>query len=215
MEMQSSLTGVFGDAQLITHIRRVRYSRIRIPSSRQVIVTGRNAHSINEILREKKSWVEKKLQQLKQMEDTAAVADGQFYYFGEPAALEQFDALSAAALSRKLRSELQQQAKSFLDQHTLIQPKLAVRRMRSRLGVYSSKDDEIRLSVYLAFLPRHLIDYIVYHEFTHRDVRNHGSRFWNKMSERYPDWKQKEKELDLWWLRAKLQAKKYTRLGKL
>ena len=53
---------------------------------------------------------------------------------------------------------------------------------RGRWGSCSSKGS-INLSLYLVLLPRHLQDYVMQHELTHRLEMNHGPRFWARLDE--------------------------------
>jgi|GEM_PF-3557342 len=187
-------------------IRRVRYNRIRIPSSDKVVFVVRDERTARRLMKEKKNWIEKKLAQMKEMEEATKIENGKFYYLGE---LRDESELYAI---KNFRKELFDHADYYLKQNTPVQPRLSIRRMRSKLGLYSAKKDEIKLSAYLVFLPKDLIDYIIFHELTHREIRNHRREFWETIAKRYPDWKQKEKEVDLWWFRVKKQISVYNKL---
>lgn len=208
MEMQMTLAECcenLADVAVIARIRRVRYNRIQVPSCNTIIVVARDKHTVGRLLKEKRRWIERKIAALRDMESLAAIKEGEFYYFGEPRRY----ADGVAALKKQARKDLLSHALVYLKQNSAMPPTVAIRRMRSRLGTYSAKKDEIRLSAYLVFLPHSLIDYIIFHEFAHRDIRNHGSGFWKKIETRYPDWKSREREIDLWWLRVKKQINKY------
>ena len=53
---------------------------------------------------------------------------------------------------------------------------------KGRWGSCSSKGS-INLSLYLILLPRHLQDYVLQHELTHRLEMNHSPRFWARLDE--------------------------------
>jgi len=187
-------------------IRRVRYNRIRIPSSDKVVFVVRDERTARRLMKEKKNWIEKKLAQMKEMEEATKIENGKFYYLGE------LRDESELYTIKNFRKELFDHADYYLKQNTPVQPRLSIRRMRSKLGLYSAKKDEIKLSAYLVFLPKNLIDYIIFHELTHREIRNHRREFWETIAKRYPDWKQKEKEVDRWWFRVKKQISIYNKL---
>lgn len=65
---------------------------------------------------------------------------------------------------------------------------------RSRWGSCSSQND-INLSVFLAFLPYELIDYVIIHELCHVRQKNHSREFWNLVGSFLPDYKERRKRL--------------------
>lgn len=210
MEIQTTLADscdIFADVEVIARIRPVRYSKIQIPSGNRIVLVARDKRTVERLLKEKRRWIKSKLTILREMEASAEVGRSEFYYFGKPRGL---DGMESAI--KQARKDLLSYASAYLEQNTPVLPKIKVRRMHARLGVYSAKKDEIRLSSYLAFLPQALIDYIIFHELTHRDVRGHGRNFWKKIKERYHDCREKEKELDLWWLRVKKQIEMHKEL---
>lgn len=196
--------------EILIIFRNVRYNRIKISAGNKVVIVAKNKNAADRIIKEKKRWIEKKLIQMKEMERKANIDNGKCYFFGiEKNSDEVFAALP------KCRSLLFSHVVDYLSQNTTFPPSISIRRMYSRLGAYSAKKDEIKLSAYLFFLPKEMIEYIVFHELAHRNIRNHGKKFWTKIAERYTDWKKKEEELDLWWLRVKLLLKKYPALRKI
>jgi predicted metal-dependent hydrolase len=78
--------------------------------------------------------------------------------------------------------------------------------MKSRWGSCSS-DGNLNFNIYLKYLPQTLIEYIVFHETTHLIEMSHNKKFWNIISTEYPDYKEKEDELFIYWLRVKKEVK--------
>ena len=76
------------------------------------------------------------------------------------------------------------------------------KRMRSRWGSCSSKKN-LNINVYLMFLPTKLIEYVVYHEVAHLVEMSHNKTFWNIISSKYPNYKDLEEELLVYWLKVK------------
>jgi predicted metal-dependent hydrolase len=71
---------------------------------------------------------------------------------------------------------------------------LVIRTMRRRWGSCSNKG-KITLSTELIKLPDLYIEYVVIHELCHLRHHNHGSGYYNLLSELFPDWKSIRKEL--------------------
>lgn len=73
--------------------------------------------------------------------------------------------------------------------------KVKITRAQKRWGSCSSKDN-LNFSWRLLMAPLEVIDYLVVHELAHVAEKNHSKRFWNKVAEIFPDYKQQRK-----WLR--------------
>ena len=73
------------------------------------------------------------------------------------------------------------------------------RRMKTRWGSCSSKKN-VNINLYLMHLPNHLIEYVVFHELTHILEMSHKKPFWDIISSKYPDYKNKEEELLVYWI---------------
>ena len=76
------------------------------------------------------------------------------------------------------------------------------RRMKSRWGSCSSNGN-LNFNLYLKFLPVNLIQYIVFHELSHLIEMSHNKQFWNIISGGFPDYKELEDELYIYWLKVK------------
>jgi predicted metal-dependent hydrolase len=71
---------------------------------------------------------------------------------------------------------------------------LIVRTMKSRWGSCSNKGI-ITLSTELIKLPDLFIEYVIIHELCHLKHHNHGTGYYNLLSELFPEWKRLRKEL--------------------
>ncbi|HPF52890.1 MAG TPA: SprT family zinc-dependent metalloprotease [Draconibacterium sp.] len=60
--------------------------------------------------------------------------------------------------------------------------KVTIRDNRRNWGSCSSKNN-ISLNLQMMKLPEELIDYILLHELVHTEIKNHGSKFWQRLDE--------------------------------
>ena len=77
--------------------------------------------------------------------------------------------------------------------------KIYFKKMKSRWGSCSAKKN-ISINIYLNYLPQKLIEYVVFHEIAHLLELNHSKKFWSIISSHFPDYKNLEKELSIYWL---------------
>ena len=71
---------------------------------------------------------------------------------------------------------------------------LVIRSMKRRWGSCSNKG-KITLSTELIKLDDTFIEYVIIHELCHLKHHNHGSKFYELLSELYPDWRKARKEM--------------------
>jgi predicted metal-dependent hydrolase len=71
---------------------------------------------------------------------------------------------------------------------------LSIRRMKSRWGSCSGKG-KITLNSELIRLPDIFIEYVIAHELCHLKHHNHGSGFYELLSELFPNWREIRKKL--------------------
>ncbi|GEM_PF-1258443 len=64
-------------------------------------------------------------------------------------------------------------------------------------------DGNLTFNTLMKRLPENLIEYVVFHEITHRKEMNHGKYFWRIVSNKYPAHKRMEMNLFVYWLLVK------------
>lgn len=82
----------------------------------------------------------------------------------------------------------------FNDHYGFEWKRVAIRNQRRCWGSCTSLKN-LNFSYKLLFLPNELADYIIVHELCHLAELNHGKQFWQLVSEKVPDYKQKVKHL--------------------
>ncbi len=79
--------------------------------------------------------------------------------------------------------------------HGIIEPELAVRKMRRRWGSCHAKG-KIILNLDLIKTPLSCIEYVIMHELCHLREPNHSHRFYSFLSLCQPDWQERKRELN-------------------
>jgi len=78
------------------------------------------------------------------------------------------------------------QTKKLAEKYNYTFNKLTIRKMRTRWGSCTSKNN-ISLNIGLVALPDDLREYIILHELLHTRIKNHSKEFWNKLGNLIPN----------------------------
>jgi predicted metal-dependent hydrolase len=161
--------------------RRVRYSRVEFKTTGLRVVVPRGINPL-QILEDNKKSIVKKYHKLIQQRETARkilMTDW---------TEEEFSRIVSGYLDRYSR------------QLKVKPPAVKFRKMKRRWGSCRS-DGIITLNVFLQFVPEHLIAYIIYHELAHILVRGHNRKFKAIIAKEFPNYRQLDKELNLYGLK--------------
>ena len=74
-------------------------------------------------------------------------------------------------------------------------PKLKIRTMKTRWGVYNKGNHSVTLNSHLIEYSLDKLDYVIIHELSHIIHFDHSSSFWNLVSKYCPNYKKVRKEL--------------------
>lgn len=86
--------------------------------------------------------------------------------------------------------------------------KIFYRKMRTKWASCSTKKN-LTINTLMKYLPKELIEYIIYHELTHIKEKRHNERFWKIMSKRFKNYQSLETSLfSYWFLVISLEEKK-------
>ena len=81
------------------------------------------------------------------------------------------------------------------------------RKMKSKWGSCSSKSN-LTVNMLLRYLPKKLIEYVIFHEMAHLIERRHNERFWSIISQRFSDYRDMERDLLVYWFLIQEFSKK-------
>lgn len=81
-------------------------------------------------------------------------------------------------------------------EYNLKEPVLKQRIMRSRWGSCMPLKGIVTMNTYLAIMPEAIIDHVMLHELCHFIHPNHSRHFYDVMTVRMPDWKERRKAMN-------------------
>ena len=179
---------------------RLAYRRIKNinlylrPPYEEILVTAplhTPLRRITEFLSDKEDWIERNLERLR--------ADGK-----KPRRNRLEDPCSAAERTQltarldRILPDLFARWEARMGVHAR---HVAYRKMRRCFGVCHTGKQTIKLNLFLGEAPERLIEYIVVHELCHLLEPSHNARFHHLMSVFLPDWKERKREIDRFYLK--------------
>jgi predicted metal-dependent hydrolase len=75
------------------------------------------------------------------------------------------------------------------------------RMMRTKWASLSSNKN-LTLNRLMKCLPEHLLNYIIFHEIVHLKEKKHNDKFWKRISKRFDNYEELEKDLFVYWFRV-------------
>ena len=163
--------------------RKVKHARLEIKTDQIRLIMPLNYNGGDEeIIKNHEKWIYKKLKRIKESQIKADTKELNFLRN------EKEFRNMVLSLVQKLSSELDVDVK-----------KIYFKKMKTRWGSCSTKKN-VNINIYLMHLPSYLIEYVVFHEVAHLVEMGHNQRFWHIISNKYPNYKNMEEELLVYWL---------------
>ena len=161
--------------------RNVKYPRLEFKTGNLLLVLPKDHEGETTILEKHQEWIAKKEQLIKQ---ALIMAEGKTLNFER----------SVEDLKQIIYSTVQ----TYKKEMQLKVNEVFFRRMRTKWASYSTKRN-LTINTLLRYLPKDLIEYIVFHEMTHSIERKHNERFWKIVNEKFKDSQAKENDLLVHW----------------
>ncbi|MBF1167521.1 MAG: M48 family metallopeptidase, partial [[Eubacterium] sulci] len=140
---------------------------------------------IEEMLKAKHDWILKTLDKIEQRN----TAEAREYEEAEP--LRPGD---VKELKKKARNHLTSLTGYWAEKIGVSYGRISIRGQKTRWGSCSSKGN-LNYNYLLMLCPDDVIEYVVIHELCHRVYMNHSKRFWEKIEEFCPNYRQARKWL--------------------
>ncbi len=160
---------------------------IEIRSSNKVLVRAHYRLSqgeINQILTEKKSWIEKKLREMEHRESIRKD-------------IKPFTEEEIYTLAQKALEYIPKRVEYYAKRIGVTYGRITIRNQKTRWGSCSSKGN-LNFNCLLMLAPAEILDYVVVHELCHRKEMNHSKAFWAEVEKVLPDYRESVK-----WLKEK------------
>jgi len=160
--------------------RKIRYPRLEFKTGNLLLVLPENQKNPKEMIEKHCSWINTKNNLIQK-----ALKDSK-----------------KKKLSSRTDEDFKQLVKSttykFSEEGKFPVNKIYFRRMKSKWGSCSSKKN-LTLNTLMKYLPKKIIEYIIYHELLHLKEKRHSQFFWKAISKKFPDYERKEKDLFIYW----------------
>jgi len=167
--------------------RNVKYWRLEIKDENLVIIMPQNCTMHEKFIKKHEKWIYKKFKEINKKKNDAQNIKLEFNR----------DISKFTNLIKELIHKFSYKLNVKVN-------KIYFKKMKSRWGSCSSKKN-ISINIYLNYLPQKLIEYVVFHEIAHLLELNHSKKFWRIISSNFPDYKNLEKELSIYWFAIKDQ----------
>lgn len=161
---------------------RARRIRFTIYGGGEFVVTAPRKFresDLEKFMREKANWILEKTRELKGVKKSLSRGDERHSYLTHR--------LTTLELVRK-------RLEYFNNIYGFSFEKIRIKSQRTCWGSCSGRKN-LNFNYRLAFLPEHVVDYIVVHELCHLGEMNHSKNFWNLVARAIPDHLNIRKEL--------------------
>ncbi|CEL24001.1 M48 family metallopeptidase [Methanobacterium formicicum] len=163
--------------------RQIKYPRLELKTGNLVLIVPKGYKKPEDLIREHGEWIYEKISLIKESQERAK---------GKTLNLNRSD--------DELRAFITSKIDEYSKELDVRPNRVTLRNMKSKWGSCSSKKN-MNFNKLLKFLPREMIQYVVFHEMVHLKVKGHGKEFWKIVSRNFRDHNEKEKDLmDYWFL---------------
>ena len=157
---------------------------IQIKPDGRVIIRapyGVSQRELDRVLDEKKAWIEKHLQELKEHKE-------------QQRNVMQLSMQEIKELADKALAYIPERVKHYAPIVGVDYSRITIRNQKTKWGSCSGKGG-LNFNCLLMLTPPEVIDYVVVHELCHRKEMNHSKAFWNEVERILPEYKVAKKWL--------------------
>ena len=195
------------EIDIIVYQKNITRIQLQFTNNKQLIIKSRNHLSEEEVINIIESninWIKKQLNTKR-----ITLAENEMLFFGKKYFLVcdevtddyYFDGekiyYSKKGLEKLYIEAYKEIAAMFtkINEQYAFKVDLKFRKMKSKWGSCHIYERKIVLNRILIHLPKELIEYIIYHEFSHFKYPNHSKNFYNEVAKYVPNYKKLQKSL--------------------
>lgn len=161
--------------------RDIRYPRLEFKTGTLLLVLPKNYENEKDILQKHKKWIHKKQITIKNALEEAKTKQ-----------------LNKNRTNEELKQLVHSIVKNFIEEFNFKINNVYFRKMKTKWGSYSAKRN-LTINTLLKYLPKKLIEYVIFHEMVHSLERKHNQTFWKIMSRKFKNYRTREKDLLVYW----------------
>lgn len=161
--------------------RDVKHARLEYKTGRLMLILPKNYESQQNLLEKYGRWIAKKENIIRQ-------------------ALEEANErkLNMERTKEELKTMVESTVDRYSKEYGFRINRIFFRKMKTKWGSHSSRGN-LTVNTLLKYLPRELIEYIVFHELVHSQERRHNERFWQITRKEFKSYPKHEKDLLVYW----------------
>jgi predicted metal-dependent hydrolase len=167
-----------------TVFRNIKYPRIEFKTGKLLLILPKGYREEDKLIEKHKRWIYKKSLIIRSAKEEAKNKDIKAMYEKD---------------FRKIVTDL---VNKFSDEINVKVNKIYFRELKTKWGSCSPRKN-LTFNKLMRYLPLRLIEYIVFHEMIHLKEKNHNDRFWELLSKKFKDYKEREHELLVYWFALK------------
>ena len=161
--------------------RNIKHPRLEYKTGTLTLILPKGYNNPEQILQKYQKWIKRKQQII-----TKAIEEAKT------------KTLTLNRTNKELRTLANTLIQTYQKELNTKINKIILRKMKTKWASHS-KNNNLTINTLAKYLPNDLIEYIIYHETTHAIERKHNQNFWNIITKKFPDYRNKEKDLLTYW----------------
>ena len=175
------------DIEVEYHVfhREVKYARLEIKNNELILILPFGVDDHHKLIKKHEKWVYQKISRINRLKKESEKRK-----------------LDLTRTEQEFRELVNLLVDEISGQMGSSVNRVSFRRMKTRWGSCSSRGN-VNFNTRLRYVPESLIRYVVHHEVCHLQIRKHDKHYWNLVSVTYPDYRDYENELAIYWFLVK------------